>query len=211
RRRSGGAQGGGARRGPRVGGRAGPPQWGAGRHARDAAGEIRRMKSPQARIAGAFRRRPKVNIIVFTLTVLIAVASLQAADLWWRRESVIRNAETRASNLAVVSAAHVRGSFASADAALRQIVIHGKRVGGSSQPDDVWDPILASARAGLNEVGALRGNEQKGIITHSTLHELVGQSREDFYIFRRLASNGVAEPGSSLTRCCHRCLTSAMH
>ena len=151
------------------------------------------MKGPQARIAGAFRRRPKVNIIVFTLTVLIAVASLQAADLWWRRESVIRNAETRASNLAVVFAEYIRGSFASADAALRQIVIHGKRVGGSSQPDDVWDPILASARAGLNEVGSLSVTDTKGIITHSTLHELVGQSREDFYIFRRLASNGVDE------------------
>src|SRR4029079_1484505 len=195
RRRSGGSKGGGARRGPRGGGRAGPPQWGAGRHARDAAGEIRRMKSPQARIARAFPRRPKVNIIVFTLTVLIAVASLQAADLWWRRESVIRNAETRASNLAVVFAEYIRGSFASADAALRQIVIHGKRVGGASQPAYVWDPIVASARAGLNEVGSLSVTDTKGIITHSTLHELVGQSREDFYIFRRLPPNGGQEPG----------------
>ena len=47
------------------------------------------MKRAQSRIAGAFRRRPKINIIVFTLTVLIAVATLQIADLWWRRDSVV--------------------------------------------------------------------------------------------------------------------------
>ena len=121
------------------------------------------MKRAQSRIAGAFRRRPKINIIVFTLTVLIAVATLQIADLWWRRDSVVRNAETRASNLAVVFSEYIRGSFGSADAALRQIVIHGKRVGGSSQPADVWDPILSSAHAALPEVGSLSVTDPKEI------------------------------------------------
>jgi signal transduction histidine kinase len=147
------------------------------------------MTGAQSRIASAFRRRPKVNIIVFTLTVLIAVAALQVADLWWRRESAIRNAETRASNLAVVFTEYIRGSFASADAALRQIVIHGKRVGGPSQSADVWDPILSSARAALREVGSLSVTDAKGIIAHSTLPDLVGQSRADDYVFEKLATS----------------------
>jgi len=134
------------------------------------------------------RRRPKVNIIAFTVTVLIAVGSLQAADLWWRRDSVVKAAETRATNLAVVFSEYIRGSFVSADAALRQIVIHGKRVGGASQADDVWDPILLSARAALPEVGSLSVTDAKGIIAHSSLHELVGQSRADNYVYQQLAA-----------------------
>jgi signal transduction histidine kinase len=147
----------------------------------------------RTRVAKAFRRRAKVNIIALTLTVLIAVASLQTADLLWRRESVIRAAETRASNLAVVFAEYIRGSFASADAALRQIVIHGKRVGGSSQPDDVWDPILASARAALPEVGSLSVTDARGMIAHSSLHELIGQPRNDNYVFKQLAAAAADE------------------
>jgi hypothetical protein len=30
-------------------------------------------------------RRPKSNIIAFTVTVLIAVGTMLAANLWWRR------------------------------------------------------------------------------------------------------------------------------
>ena len=82
------------------------------------------------RIAAAFRRRPKFNIIAFTLTVLFAVATLQIVDLWWRRDRALKTAETRATNMAIVLAEYIRGSFASADAALRQLQLHGRRVGG---------------------------------------------------------------------------------
>lgn len=34
----------------------------------------------------AFRRRTKFIIVALTLTVLVAVAALVTADLWWRRE-----------------------------------------------------------------------------------------------------------------------------
>ena len=41
------------------------------------------------RVADVFRRYPRFNIVAFTLTVLVAVAALVIADLWWRRESAI--------------------------------------------------------------------------------------------------------------------------
>jgi signal transduction histidine kinase/ActR/RegA family two-component response regulator len=146
------------------------------------------MKTAPSRVASAFLRRAKFNIIAFTLTVLIAVASLQAADLWWRRDRMIEAAETRANNLAVMFSEYIRGSFASADAALRQIVIHGRRVGGASQPDDVWDPILSSARAALPEVGSLSVTDAQGTIAHSSLHALIGEPRQDNYVFKQLAA-----------------------
>ncbi len=50
----------------------------------------------------AIRRRPKLNLIAFTLTVLVAVAGLVTADLWWRRDDVLKTAETCLANLATV-------------------------------------------------------------------------------------------------------------
>ena len=146
------------------------------------------MKRAPSRIVNALRRRPKFNIIAFTLTVLIAVGALQAADLWWRREGVIDAAETRAVNLAAVFGEYIRGSFASANAALGQMVLHGTRVGGASQPDEVWDPILASAKAALPEIGSLSVTNREGIIVHTTLPAIKGQTRRDNYVFKELAA-----------------------
>ena len=71
-----------------------------------------------------------MNIVAFTVTVLVAVAVLVTADLWWRRERVLKAADTRAQNLASVLSEYIRGSFTSADAALRQLAVHGQRAGG---------------------------------------------------------------------------------
>ncbi len=141
----------------------------------------------------AIRRRPKFNIIAFTLTVLVAVAALVTADLWWRRERVLKSADTRAGNLATVLAEYVRGSLTSADAALRQLVVHGRRVGGPSAPHDDWDPILAAAKAALPESGSITVTDRAGTITHSTERLIVGRSRRDSLMFKRLATGTVDE------------------
>jgi signal transduction histidine kinase len=142
-----------------------------------------------SRFADAVRRRPRLNILAFTLTVLVAVAALEIADLWWRREGVIKAAETRATNLAVVLGEYIRGSFTSADAALRQLQIHGERVGGPLAPGTEWDSILASAKAALPESGSVSVTDADGTIMHSTLPAIVGESRADNYVFKRLAEN----------------------
>jgi signal transduction histidine kinase len=134
------------------------------------------------------RRRPRLNILAFTLTVLIAVGALEAADLAWRRERVLKAGEVRATNLAVVLAEYIRGSFTSADAALRQLQIHGTRVGGPRAPRTEWESILASAKAALPESGSVSVTDEDGIITYSTQPAIVGQSRADNYVFKQLVA-----------------------
>ena len=125
---------------------------------------------------------------VLTVTVLVTVGLLEAADLWWRRDQALQQAASRATNLSVVLAEYVRSSFVSADAALRQIAVHAGPAGGPSAPHQVWDPILAAARSALPEVGSFTITDRNGTITHSTVKTIVGASRRDNYVFRRLAS-----------------------
>jgi signal transduction histidine kinase/CheY-like chemotaxis protein len=149
--------------------------------------------APLAWLSGAVRRRPKLTIIAFTLTVLVAVGVLVAADLRWRRDRILTAADTRATNLAAVLAEYIRGSFTSADAALRQLAVHGRRIGGPSESHDAWDPILAAAKAALPESGSITVTDANGTITHSTQRLIVGQSRRDNYIYKRLSSGGIDE------------------
>jgi signal transduction histidine kinase len=146
-----------------------------------------------SRIADALRRRPRLNILAFTVTVLVAVAAMQVADLAWRRERVLKAGETRATNLTLVLAEYIRSSFTSADAALRQLQIHGTRVGGPRAPRTEWESILASAKAALPESGSFSVTDENGIITYSTQPAIVGQSRTDDYVFKQLAAGASDE------------------
>jgi signal transduction histidine kinase/CheY-like chemotaxis protein len=139
------------------------------------------------RLIAAVQRRPKLLILAFTASILIAVAALESADLWWRRERTIAAAERRARNLSFVLAEYVRGTFAAADASVRQLVIHGRRVGGATAPEDAWAPMLSAAKAALGG-GSLTVTDATGRILHSTQHLIVGQSRSDNYIFKELST-----------------------
>jgi signal transduction histidine kinase/ActR/RegA family two-component response regulator len=140
-------------------------------------------------VARVFERRPKLIIVAFTLTVLLAVGAMVVADLWWRREQVEKLAASRAGTLAYVLSEYVRGSFGSADAAMRQLAVHSRRVGGPTASREVWEPILASAKAALPETGSVSVTDASGVITHSTQRAIVGVSRREHYIFQQLAKN----------------------
>ena len=118
--------------------------------------------------------------------MLVAVATLQFVSLWWRRDTILSSAESRAANLSFVLAEYVRGSFALADTSLRQLAIHAKRVGGAAAPADAWDAMLSSAKAAVPGSGSLSVTDAKGIIRRSTA-PIVGQSRADYYLFKQLA------------------------
>ena len=137
----------------------------------------------------ALERRPKVLVLAFTASILVAVAAVQTADLWWRRDRILKAADGRARNLAFVLSEYVRGSFGAADATIRQLVIHGRRVGGPSAPAQAWDPILAAAKATFAG-GSLTVTDADGRILHSTQKLIVGQSRRDNYIFKQLSTIG---------------------
>ena len=139
------------------------------------------------------QRLSRAVIVGFTVFVLVVVAGLVGADLWWEHERALARAETRAVNLAFVLSEYVRGSFAAADASLRQLVVHGSRIGGATAPPGAWDGILASARAAMTggtAPASISVADAQGVIRHSTLPAIVGQSRRDQYIFRLLSTSG---------------------
>ena len=124
-----------------------------------------------------------------TMTVLTALGAARGADLYWRRAEVIRTAQARASNLATILSEYMRGTFSAGDASLRQLSLHSQRVGGPGAPADEWRPSLASARAGLAGVGSISVIDAQGVIRHSTAAVILGQSRRDQYVFRRLSAD----------------------
>jgi signal transduction histidine kinase len=134
-------------------------------------------------------RRPRSLILIFTATILLAVAALQVTDLWWRRAKALKAADARAQNLSSILAEYVRGSFALADTSLRQLVIHGRRVGGARASREEWDPILKAAQTALAGSGSVSVTDADGIIRYSTLPAVVGQSRKDTYVFQHLSSD----------------------
>lgn len=76
---------------------------------------------------------------VLATTVLVVMGSLRVQDLRWLRDATIRAAESRAANLTLILSAYTAGALASGDAALRQLAIHSRRVGGRRQaPKSGW-------------------------------------------------------------------------
>ena len=98
-------------------------------------------------------------------------------------------------HLSFVLAEYLRGSFAVADTALRQLAVHSRRIGGPDAPVAEWDGILAAARAAMpvGRTGSISVADAAGIIRQSTMKSLVGQSRREQHIFQRLSRPGPDE------------------
>jgi len=136
----------------------------------------------------------KPVIAALTLGVLFTLGAVRSLDIWWWRQQTLTAASARASNLAFILSEYIHESLAAGDSALRQLALHSRRIGGPSAPARDWAPSLASARAGLRNMGSISVVDAAGTIRHSTQPLIVGQSRRDEYAFRRLA----AEPKDNL-------------
>jgi signal transduction histidine kinase len=130
----------------------------------------------------------KPLIAGLTLSVLLSLSVFRAVDLWWWRAQMLKAESARAGTLAFILSEYIRELFAAADTSLRQLALHSQRVGGPGAPDEDWLPSLASAKAGLTGVGSITVTNADGIIRHSTQAAIVGQSRSDQYMFKRLAA-----------------------
>jgi signal transduction histidine kinase len=127
----------------------------------------------------------RLLVTVIPVMLLVSMAGLRAVDLRRTRADLIRLADARAANLADMTSTYLGETFASTDAALRQLAIQSQRIGGPDAPDSKWLPILQVARAGL-PVGAISVTDANGIITHSAQPAIVGSSRRDDSTFRAL-------------------------
>ena len=131
----------------------------------------------------------KPVIVALTLGVLCSLAGLRSVDMWRWRAQTLSTASARASNLAFILTEYFQESLAAGDSALRQLALHSRRIGGPAASQAAWGPSLASARAGLRNMGSISVVDATGIIRHSTQPLIVGQSRREESAFRRLASD----------------------
>jgi signal transduction histidine kinase len=130
----------------------------------------------------------KLTLTAAVLGVVAIVAALRGMDLSARRERTLISAEQRAAGLARISSRYLREVFAVTDASLRQVAALGPRLGSPAVSSDEWTPILNAARAGLTGIGALTITDSDGVIRTSTFGAIVGQSRQDDYLFKRLST-----------------------
>jgi hypothetical protein len=135
----------------------------------------------------------------------LLLISVQAIQSWRGYRIAVAQAETRASDLAYILAAHMRESVAALDSSLVQINVANRRLGGPNGDRADWQAVLAGAMAGVPTAGSLSVTDQRGIIRQSTIPAIVGQSRRNLYMFQRLSGRPDAglvadKPFSSRTR-----------
>jgi hypothetical protein len=137
------------------------------------------------------RLRRSVSILfaaIFAGLVVLLIAHIQE-----QHSKIVLETRDRAESLAHVLSEHLVQKVATFDAALNQIALHSERVGGPNAQPDLWPPILRAALAGLTAAGSISITNDAGIVVHSTIDGIVGQSRSDSYIFRHLKENPAAE------------------
>ena len=135
----------------------------------------------------------KLGLGLIAATTLGILAWLRAADLRSQRQQLLSGGDRRAANLAGVLAGYLGQTFAAVDASLRQLALHSRRIGGAAAPQSEWLPALVSARAALATVGSISVVDSAGIVRHSTQPAIIGESRRDQYVFRRLATDSTDE------------------
>jgi signal transduction histidine kinase/ActR/RegA family two-component response regulator len=146
-----------------------------------------RVKDRMASFAA--RGRLRASVIGLAVAVVVALALLQGVNLWSRHRQTVSETEVRTSDLTYILAEHMRSSISAVDASLKQLVLHSARVGGPNAPAASWQPVLGTAIAGMSYVGSLTVTDADGVIRHSTIPALIGQSRREEYLFTRLAAD----------------------
>jgi len=135
--------------------------------------------------------RDRLRVRVFTaLAVVFGVLLLSsAAALWIRHDRTIQFVQRRLDNQVLILSEHFRSSVDAIDATLKQLALHGQRVGGAKAAPEAWTPVLEAAYSGLPGIGSLTVLDDTGTIRAATIPVLVGRSRADLFLFRHLSSN----------------------
>jgi hypothetical protein len=144
-------------------------------------------------LAGLSRRRFKTILGVAAAVGLATLIAVGALDLRTQRAQLLRAGDRRAANLAMAFNGYLRQTFVAVDASLRQLTAHSERIGGADAKDDDWRPALVAALAALPAVGSISVTDAAGIVRHTTQPVILGQTRRDQYIFRRLSTDTLDE------------------
>jgi signal transduction histidine kinase/CheY-like chemotaxis protein len=140
----------------------------------------------------AFARRLKRIFVLVTVGVLAALAIPRGIDQWWRHERLLGMAEQRAVRTAGILASQLQPAFGAADSALQQLAAHNHRIGGVAAAPEAWQPILEASLSGLRGIGSLSVIDAAGTVRHSTVPEIIGQSRADRFLYRSMVDGAAA-------------------
>ena len=137
--------------------------------------------------SGSDRLRAWVRVLLLVVYTLLALSL--AIALVINRNEAVREGQRRAETLAFILSDHLVRTVSGIDTTLNQVALVGSQLGGSSAQSETWDPVLKAAKSGVSGIAVLAVVDEKGVIRHSTLPPLIGQTRADGFLFRRLASD----------------------
>src|SRR5437868_1117657 len=129
------------------------------------------------------------RIVMAALAFALALFAVQAIQVWNGYRTARSEAERRATNLVYILSAHMQEAARALDASLAQIAAASARLGGPAGNAGDWNAVLAGALAGLPNTGSLTVIDSEGIIRHSTVTNLAGQSRRNLYLFQTLSQH----------------------
>ena len=125
------------------------------------------------------------RIVFAAVAFALALLAVQAFQAWNGYRTARTEAERRAANLVYILSAHMQEAVAALDASLVQIAAASQRLGGPSGDADDWNAVLTGAIAGLLNTGSLSVTDSQ-VVRHATVASILGQSRQDLYLFQTL-------------------------
>jgi len=126
------------------------------------------------------------RIVIAAVAFALALLAVEAFQAWQGYRTARTEAERRAANLVYILSAHMQEAVAALDASLVQIAAASQRLGGPSGDADDWNAVLMGAIAGLPNTGSLSVTDSEGVIRHATVANILGQSRQELYLFQTL-------------------------
>ena len=126
------------------------------------------------------------RIVFAAVAFALALLAVQAFQAWNGYRTAQTEAERRAANLVYILSAHMQEAVAALDASLVQITAASARLGGPSGDAGDWNAVLTGAIAGLPNTGSLTVTDSEGVVRHSTVANILGQSRQGLYVFQTL-------------------------
>ena len=144
---------------------------------------------PEAPSYVDLRRRVLIFAGLFSIFVIL-VALLGFAQL---RQNALEAASHRAQSYSTILSAHLERTMGAMDGRLTQIAVQSERLGGPRGGDGRWRSVLEAAKAGASTVVSLSVIDDRGVVRHSTMQEIVGQVRRDGAIYLSLHDDDAPE------------------
>jgi PAS domain S-box-containing protein len=133
--------------------------------------------------------RLRTSVLALFAGAFLVLASVVALGALLYRHELLADGQRRAETLAFVLGDHFVRTISAIDTTLNQLSVHGVRAGAPSAANTNWPALIEAARAGLAGVSAIVVIDETGIIRQATVPILIGQSRADFFLFRRLSGD----------------------